>query len=147
VRAKPLAWINRKVPSTILTVGLAAFCIWAGVGERADLDFLKEHGRQATAIVISIDGVGRHTTTAVRFDSVHDGVVEVTLHEVVGPEEVGEEIEVVYDPDDPQFNLDIRALEDPFVLYRWWFAAGVSGLLAALTGFGVIDWQRWSKRR
>ncbi len=99
------------------------------------------------AVVIAEEGFGRYTATTIRFKSVRDGLVEVTLDEMVGYEEVGEEIAVIYDPDDPRFIVDARVLEDPFVLYRWWFVAGVCGLLAALTGFGVIDWQRWSKRR
>ncbi len=145
--SKPLAWVNKKVSSTILTLGLAVFCIWAALGARADLDFLEEHGAQTMAVVVAQEGLGRYTATTVRFESVRDGLVEVTLDEMVGSEEVGGEIAVIYDPDDPRFIIDTRLLEDPFVLYRWWFAAGVCGLLAALTGFGVIDWQRWSKRR
>ena len=145
--SKPLAWVNKKVPATILALGLAVFFIWAALGARADLNFLENHGTQTMAVVIAEEGFGRYTATTIRFESVRDGLVEVTLDEMVGYEEVGEEIAVIYDPDDPRFIVDARVLEDLFVLYRWWFAAGVCGLLAALTGFGVIDWQRWSKRR
>ena len=146
VSSKPLARVNKKVPATILALGLAVFFMRAALGARADLNFLENHGTQAVAVVIAKEGFGRYTATTMRFESVRDGLVEVTPDEMFGDEEVGEEIAVIYDPDDPSFMVDARELEDPFVLYYWWFMAGVCGLFAALTGFGVIDWQRWSNR-
>ncbi len=114
--------------------------------EHAESAFLIDRGVEANAEVVE-EGSCRVSSTWVRFETHDAGVVEARLGNQSGPARKDSAIVVVYDPDNPARNADARGLGSFSVVAGWWVMASLCFGLAGLTGFGVVDWERWSRRR
>lgn len=143
---KKTLWINKRIPSSVLLVVLAVMFLTGAVMEHANSTFLTDHGVEAEAVVVE-ESSGRYSSTWVRFETRDAGVVEVRLDNEYEPAPKDSVIVVVYDPDDPSRNADVRGLGSFGLFARWWAMAALSFILAALTGFGVIEWERWRRHR
>ncbi|HMQ65249.1 MAG TPA: hypothetical protein PJ992_03080 [Arachnia sp.] len=144
---KPLAWINKRIPSTILMLALTLVFAWIALGEHSADRRLQQHGLPADAAVTGATS-GRYGSTTVRFSDADGEVVEVRLRNRFGDGEVGERLPIVYDPQDPAVNSPAAsAHETSFLVYGGAFMAVFCLTLAALTWTRVVDWERWAKRR
>lgn len=144
---RPLAWINRRVPSTIGAILLAVMFTVGALFEHAQDRILRDRGISTQAVVVK-EGSGRYSSTWVRFETPNEGMVEVELRNDVGPTELGALVPVVFDPENPSVNADARGLGSPsFVLVMAWLMAFFCLMLAGLTASGVVDWERMARRR
>jgi hypothetical protein len=72
---------------------------------------LRDHGAEATARVVSVEGRGRWTSVEVEYATAGGERVRVATRDVVHTPapEPGDQLRVVYDPADPSRLADVRA--------------------------------------
>jgi hypothetical protein len=127
-------------------VGLVA--VACGVGAFAAYDAatsLRDHGQRVVGAVVEVNDGGRGNYVVVRFVDTNGQVVaaEVGNYRWDPKPKVGDQPEIVYDPEDPSGNVaDVRMGPDFFSVW----ALGIGGLLAAglvwPTWTGRLDWDK-----
>lgn len=133
-------WFNKRGPSTAVCLILAL--VWLGVGTYMWMDEapLREHGVAATARVVSVE----HGAALVEFADQQGRSVKANL-DSFGTPSVGDTVEVVYDPSDPEQVVLAEEFRSSPLGYTLIGALALGLLaLAALTWTRVIDWQRVS---
>lgn len=108
---------------------------------------LRDHGVRTQATVLKVHD-GKSSYVLLEFEA-EDGrrvTAEVGNYYWDPHPRVGDRPVIVYDPDDPEFNVaDVRTGPDFFTV---WFLAGctvVAGALIAPTFSGRIDWDAWAR--
>lgn len=132
-------WFNRRGPSTAVCLILVLVCLGGGIYMWTDEAPLRQQGVAATARVVSVED----DAALVEFADRQGRSIQAYL-DSFGTPAVGEAVEVIYDPSDPEHVV----LADEFRSPLGYVLLGASMIallvLAALTWTGVIDWQRVS---
>lgn len=145
--SRPLAWINKRVPSTIICLALAVVFAAIAVYESSLDRRLQQHGVPTDAVVID-QTYGRYSDTTVRFTDGDGNPVEARLRKDEDVADIGALIPIVYDPQDPDVNSTAATVSDTSgIVYAGAAMSAFSLVLAILTWTRVIDWERWAKHR
>lgn len=144
--ARPLAWLNRRVPSTVVALVLALAFGGGVLFEHGQDAALRERGLRTDAVVVKQDE-GRYSSPWVQFTTSTGSILEVELRNDAGPSPLGALVPVIYDPVNPTLITDARATGISLTVFASSIAAVTALVLAGLTATGVIDWERRSRRR
>lgn len=132
-------WFNQRGPSTAVCLILALVCLGGATYMWADEASLREHGVAVTARVLSVED----DAALVEFADQKGRPVQAYL-DSFGTPSAGEDVEVIYDPSDPEHVV----LADEFRSPLGYVLLGASALallaVAALTWTRIVDWQRVS---
>lgn len=136
---------RQKAPPLVLAVLLSLAGALSGLAAITLLglaDDLRETGLTVTATAISDTQSGGRSSLSrvdVRFTTREGALIETTLEEPAEYLELGDEIEIVYDPDDPS---DATAVGDESR------TAWIVALVAVVFAVGAMwEWARWANRR
>ena len=143
-RRAPLAWMNRRLPTTIMLLVVLAVCVVGALVAHADAAALRDRGVRVPAVVTEVHDA-KSSWVGVRFTT-PDGVVhraQVGNYDWRSHPKVGDTPTLLVDPDDPEGDaVDVRM--GPNDLAVWGFAVGaaVCASLIPPTWSGRLDWDK-----
>lgn len=139
------AWANSpKVAAWFIAV-VALACV---VGTFAAFDAgrsLRDHGQRVVGVVVEVHDGGRDDYVVVRFVDSHGQVVsaEVGNYRWDPKPKVGDQPELLYDPQDPSGNVaDVRTGPDFFSVWALAIGALLAAVLVRPTWTGRLDWDK-----
>lgn len=125
---------NRRretVVAAVLAVAAAALLV-TGVVSWRGAHVLEERGTTTTGVVTDRAEDGPRSTITVRYPVPGQTEVTVTTSNYLGDHQVGDDVDVVYDPQEPRRIAVAGWQPDVLPAYLWWTLAAAAGVTMLL---------------